>query len=87
MDIKELKQSMSKDQKGQVITESDYTLRDKSKDKDRVNTVIMEDTSKYAKEIEEARKALSPDYREELKKELMEEIKKELLATSKKEGK
>lgn len=86
MDINELKKSMSKDQKGQVITESDYVLRDKSKESDKANTVIMEDTSKYAKEIEEARRVLAPDYREALKKELMEEIKKELLA-SKKEGK
>ena len=70
MDINELKKSMSKDQKGQVITESDYVLRDKSKEKDKANTVIMEDTSKYAKEIEEARRVLAPDYREELKKEL-----------------
>lgn len=87
MDIKELKDKNLKKDKGNTITESDYVLRTKNKEDAAKNTVIMEDSSKYADEIAAARATLSGDERAKMKAELLAEIKAELAAAAKKDSK
>lgn len=57
--IEELKNGGLKREKGNVITEGDYTLRKKSPADLGVNTIIMDDTqvSKYADLITELKAA------------------------------
>lgn len=78
--IKELKEASKQATKGSSITETDYVLRDKSKETDKANTVIMEDTSKYKEQIESAKAQLSGDARALMKAELLAEIRAELQA-------
>ena len=81
--VAELKKASQASSKGNTITESDYVLRDKSKETLGVNTIIMADTSKYAAEIAKARAELNGDERAKMKAELLAEIKAELKAEAK----
>ena len=81
--IKELKEATKQTSKGSSITETDYVLRDKSKESDKANTVIMEDSSKYKEQIEAAKAQLSGDARALMKAELLAEIRAELQAEAK----
>lgn len=55
MTLEELKAGALKKDKGNTITESDYTFRKKSPADIGVNTIIMVDTSKYADAIAQAK--------------------------------
>lgn len=77
--VKELKELSKQTSKGNTISETDYVLRDKTKDKDKSNTIIMESTEKYKDDIKKAKAVLSGDERAIMKAELLAEIKAELL--------
>lgn len=87
--VKELKEAVAKKTKGDVVTDSDYVFRDKSKPEDAKNTIVIEGIASHAEQI----KALKAEMRgtlgsmDDIKKQLMEEIKAELKAEMMKEAK
>lgn len=85
--IEELKKESLQSGKGNNITESDYVLRTKTDTDIGVNTIIMEDYSKYSEDIAKARaelvKDLGADERAKMKADLMAEIRAELKAETK----
>ena len=85
--IEELKKESLQSGKGNTISESDYVLRDKSKEEAGSNTVVMTDYAKYADDIAKAKAALAvelgADERAKMKADLMAEIRAELKAEAK----
>jgi len=81
MTLEELKASALKKDKGNTITESDYTFRKKTEADLGINTIIMTDTSKYAEDIAKAKAELGIDERAKMKAELMAELREELKAS------
>lgn len=85
--IAELKKSNLQAGKGNMINESDYVLRKKTDADLGVNTIVMEDYSKYVDDIAKAKaellKDLGVDERAKMKAELMAEIRAELKAEAK----
>lgn len=86
-DIKDLKNLTKASTKGNVLSETDYVLRDKATEELGKNTIIMEDSEKYKDEIAKAKAELSGDERAKMKAELLSEIKAELKAEAKKDAK
>ena len=85
--IEELKKANLASNKGNMINESDYVLRQKTEADLGVNTIVMTDYAKYADDIAKAKAALAvelgSDERAKMKADLMAEIRAELKAEAK----